>query len=280
MGRIKTTLTAACAVVLLTTAVAAAQGTVADRKTIVTFSGPVSIPGATLPAGTYVFRIADSPANRHIVQIFDREDAKILATLFAVPAERDQAEGDPVVSFKETPADRPPAVRYWYYAGEKGGNEFIYPRAQAMMIARASGEPVTAFDTDSTELDAWKKGAVSKVTANAEPQSASTSSTTTASSTSTTTAATTTAPATTAPEPAPAPAPATTAPVTAEPTPAPAPAAPVTAAPAQPEQPVGTAGTPAPTLPHTGSELPAIGLIGLVALAAAFGVRTLRRATA
>jgi LPXTG-motif cell wall-anchored protein len=291
MGHFKTTLTAACAVVLLTTAVAAAQGTVADRKTIVTFSGPVSIPGATLPAGTYVFRIADSPANRNIVQIFDREDAKILATLFAVPAERAQPEGDPVVSFKETPSDRPPAVRYWYYAGEKGGNEFIYPRAQAMMIARASGEAVSAFDTDSNDLDAWKNGAVTKVTASAEPQPASTTAapTTTAPATTapvttapTTTAPATTAPVTTAPEPAPAAAAVTPAPATPEPTPAPAPAARVTAAPStapvQPEQPRGTSGSA--TLPHTGSELPAVGLIGLIALAGAFGVRALRRRTA
>src|SRR5258708_27968125 len=195
MGRIKSLLTAVCAATLFTATIASAQGILPDRKTIVTFSGPVSLPGTTLPAGTYVFKIADSAANRNIVQIFDRDDAKLITTLLAVAAQRDQAEGDPVVSFKETPSDRPPAVRYWYYAGEKDGNEFIYPKAQAMMIARASGEPVSAFDTDSNELEAWKKGAVATVTASAEPQPAPTSSTTTAP---TPTAPTTTAPTTTA----------------------------------------------------------------------------------
>src|SRR4051812_3226167 len=115
MGRITSIITAACAATLLTVNVAAAQGTNADRRTNVTFSGPVSIPGATLPAGSYVFRLADSPANRHIVQIFDKDDQKLITTLLAVPAERNEAGGDPVVAFKETPADRPPAVRYWYY---------------------------------------------------------------------------------------------------------------------------------------------------------------------
>src|SRR5829696_2626320 len=164
MGRITSILTATCAATLLTVNVAAAQGTLSDRKTNVTFSGPVSLPGTTLPAGTYVFRLADSPANRHIVQIFQQDRSKLITTILAVAAERNEPEGDPVVSFKETPSDRPPAVRYWYYAGEKSGSEFIYPRAQAMMIAAASGESVSSFDTDSTDLDAWKKGSVTKVT--------------------------------------------------------------------------------------------------------------------
>jgi hypothetical protein len=291
MGRISSMLTAICAATLLTATVAAAQGTLADRKTIVTFSGPVSLPGTTLPGGSYVFKLADSAADRHIVMVFDKDESKLITTLLAVPAQRIEAHGDPVVSFKETPSDRPPAVKYWYYAGEKDGNEFIYPRAQAMMIAKASGESVSAFDTDSTEMDAWKKGKVSSVSATTtEPQPAS--STTTASTASTTTAepapVTTTAPTTTttAPTPAPVPTPttepaATTAPVTPEPTtvPAPAPTPVITAPPvtAQPE-PVGTSGRS--ELPRTASELPAVALIGLFALVGALGVRAARRSMA
>jgi len=40
-----------------------------DRKTIVTFNDSVEIPRQVLPAGTYVFKLADSPGDRHIVQI-------------------------------------------------------------------------------------------------------------------------------------------------------------------------------------------------------------------
>src|SRR5918993_5474931 len=109
MGRMKLVTAAACATLLLGAAGAAAQ--TSDRTTYVTFSGPVSIPGKTLPAGTYAFRLAESPADRHIVQIYNKEMSKLFATLLAVPAERNEPEGEPVVSFKETPADRPPAVR-------------------------------------------------------------------------------------------------------------------------------------------------------------------------
>ena len=293
MGRISSTLTTAiCAATLLTASVATAQGTLADRKTIVTFSGPVSLPGTTIPAGSYTFKLADSPADRHIVMVFDKEESKLITTLLAVPAQRNEARGDAVVSFKETPSDRPPAVRYWYYAGEKDGNEFVYPKAQAMMIAQASGETVQSVDTDSTDINAMKNGTVtttSSTTSSTTAASTTSASTSTQSATSTmpeskpvtpaptptTTAPTTTAPTTTEPV-------ASTAPVTPEPTTAPttAPApAPTTAPPvtAQPE-PVGTSGHT--ELPKTSSSLPAFGLLGLFALAGALVARYARRSVA
>ena len=56
MGRITAITAACCTAALLLAAPLAAQP--ADRLTYVTFSGPVSVPGTTLPAGTYAFRLA------------------------------------------------------------------------------------------------------------------------------------------------------------------------------------------------------------------------------
>ena len=42
-----------------------------NKKTVVTFSAPVEVPGVgaqVLPAGTYVFKIMDSLSDRHIVR--------------------------------------------------------------------------------------------------------------------------------------------------------------------------------------------------------------------
>jgi hypothetical protein len=275
----------------------AAAAQPADRSTFVTFSGPVSIPGKTLPAGTYTFRLADSPADRHIVQIFDRDQTQLFATLLAVPAERNAPEGDPLITFRETPSDRPPAVRYWYYAGEKSGNEFVYPKSQAMEIARASGEPVMSMDTESTNVGEWK-GTPTRVTANAEPQASTTASTTTAPATQSPTAQPTTAqPTTTSGEPMSQPAtaqPTTTSgeptqPTTAQPTTTqPSTSAPATATPEQPaataprtpaDQPTGTSGRAEPSeLPRTAGELPTVGLIALLAFAGAVAVRAARKA--
>jgi hypothetical protein len=291
MGRMTTVAAIACSAMLLTSAATTAQ-TVADRTTFVTFSGPVSIPGATLPAGTYTFKLADSPANRNIVQVFDKDGMKLFATLLAVAADRTEAEGDPVVTFKETAANRPPAVRYWYYAGERSGSEFIYPKSQAIEIARASGDSVMSVDTDSTSIDDWKKATPSRVTADAAQSSTGTSSSTSTSSASTSTSSTTSAsstttaapamqpmttapaqPATTTPEPTSAPAP-TTAPAAAT---APSPATPRAQPPTAADQTAGTSGRAEPKeLPRTASELPTVGLIGVLALAGALMLRARR----
>jgi len=252
MRSITTTLAALLAALTLTAGAAMAQTMPADRLTKVTFSGPVSVPGMTLPAGTYTFRIADSDADRHIVQIFDKDSMKLYTTLLAIPAQRAEASGDPVITFKETPADRAPALRYWYYAGDTDGNEFVYPKAQAMAIAKASGEPVMAVESAGTSIDDMKHGTVSRVTpdnAAARPPAQ---------------------PATPEPAPTQAPAAAPQQSAPAQP-PAATPEQPTTA-PSSPQRPVGTSGR----LPKTASNVPLVGLIGLFALAGAVAVRIAR----
>ena len=99
--------TLGCAAML---AVLMAPGIRADewnKKTILTFSGPVQIPGATLPAGSYVFKLADLNGNRHVVQVFDKDEKRIIATLLAIPNERLEPANDPVVLFGERPAGSP-----------------------------------------------------------------------------------------------------------------------------------------------------------------------------
>src|SRR6266436_4710922 len=86
-----------------------------DKKTIVTFSAPVEVPGKVLPAGTYVFKLLDSTANRNIVQIFDKDEKQLYATILAVPDYRMQPSDKPLIQFEERPSDSPPAVKAWFY---------------------------------------------------------------------------------------------------------------------------------------------------------------------
>lgn len=302
MGRSKLTISAACVALVMSAAFTAAQGTLPDRATVVTISAPVSVPGVVLPAGEYLFRLADSQASRNVVQIFNRDRTKIFATLIAVSALRDEPSGEAVITFRETPADTPPALRYWYYAGERAGQEFAYPKDQAIRIARASRESVMAVDSTSSEMEAMQKAEMQRI----DPNSAEV---TEAQAQPVTPAPTEPAAPTPTPAEQPTPTPAEPqAPTPAEPappTPAPTPAAPVTPTPTEPAaaapverpaepQPTATAGrevvaAPAGTsgradtaasareLPRTASELPLIGLLGFMALAAAFGARALRR---
>src|ERR1700730_3742746 len=56
-----------------------------DKKTVFTFSAPVEIPGKVLPAGTYVFKLLDSTSNRDIVQVWDKDEQHLIATMLALP---------------------------------------------------------------------------------------------------------------------------------------------------------------------------------------------------
>jgi len=137
-----------CAAMLTAILAPSARADQWDKKTILTFSGAVQVPGATLPAGSYVFKLADIPGNRHVVQVFDKDEKKIYTTILAIPNDRLEATDKPVVLFAERASGSPQAVKVWYYPGERTGDEFVYPKSQAMRIAKASHERVLAYNDD------------------------------------------------------------------------------------------------------------------------------------
>jgi LPXTG-motif cell wall-anchored protein len=119
-----------------------------NRKTVITFSGPVEIPGVhlqgwgVLPAGTYVFKILDSQSDRHIVQIFSKDELTVYATILAIPNYRLKATDKTVITFRERPAGQPEALRAWFYPGRTWGEEFVYPKARALVLAKETNTPV------------------------------------------------------------------------------------------------------------------------------------------
>ena len=106
-----------------------------NQKTVVTFSGPVEIPGPdgriTLPPGTYVFQLLDSQSDRDMVQVFNKNETQLYATINAIPDYRLQPTAKTVMKFKETGAYSPEALTAWFYPGNDSGVEFVYPKSQA-----------------------------------------------------------------------------------------------------------------------------------------------------
>jgi hypothetical protein len=149
MARVSLIVTAlVIALVAVFAGTTAAQTDTRDR-TFLTFSGAVEMPGVTLPGGTYVFKLADTPS-RNVVQVWDREEKKMIGHWLFVQAERPEVSNDTVVMFKETAAGQTPAVHYWYYPGERIGKEFVYPKSQAVKIAARTNERVLSTDGEIT----------------------------------------------------------------------------------------------------------------------------------
>lgn len=146
-----------------------------NKLTILTFSGPVAVPGMTLPAGTYRFQLADPESGRRVVKISNEDGSKAYGIFLSIPNERLKPADRPVVMFNEAPAGMPPAVKLWFYPAETFGYEFVYPRNQALQLARANHEAVLAWENDSkkegsdaNQLTAMRTGKYSRIDENGQ----------------------------------------------------------------------------------------------------------------
>ncbi len=144
--------------------VAPASADERDKKTILTFSQPFEIPGHVLPAGTYTFKVLDSLSDRHIVQVFDADGSKIIATVMAIPDYRLKGTDKTVIKFTEVPAGSPEAIRAWFYPGNTIGQEFVYPKRRALQLAKAGHIVVPAITDDVSDVDAMKTASIVAVT--------------------------------------------------------------------------------------------------------------------
>ncbi len=149
-----------CAITLLACSVwgaatpALAQSGPVDRRTIMTFSNKVELPGVTLDAGRYIFRLADPTSGRKVIQVLGADDEKKVYGMFlSIPLDMDEAPDRATVRFMENAAGTPAPIRAFWWAGTRTGSEFIYPREQAMRIARAAAQPVLTTATNTTRVD-------------------------------------------------------------------------------------------------------------------------------
>jgi hypothetical protein len=252
-----------------------------NKKTYLTFSGPVQIPGATLPAGTYTFELADPDMARHVIRVSEKDSGKHVGLFMTIPNDRLSPPSDNLIMFAERPAGAPQAIQAWFYPGDRTGEEFVYPRQQATQIAKANKKGVLATEgggiTSASEADriASLKGAsIGRVDESGNMSADKDSSKTT------TTTATTAAPANTADGSRPSRVPSSST-TTAESTTAPrAKTAPrsTTA-----DRSVATSGTTAGksarrTLPRTASNLSLVELLSVLAIGGALALRRMRTA--
>jgi hypothetical protein len=187
-----------------------------------------------LPAGTYVFKLLDSNSDRTIVQIFNVREDHVYTTILAIPNFRLKATDKTVMTFHERPAGEPEALKAWFYPGREWGEQFVYERPRAITIAKETNETVlsTPVALDTASTDVLKTAPVEAVNPSGDTVD---------------TATVVDAP------------PAKTAAVAQAPAPAPA----VAAAPVEVAQ---------TALPKTASDLPLVGLAGLLMLGGGFAL--------
>jgi len=102
-----------------------------------------------LPAGTYVFKLLDSPSDRNIVQILNADETHVFTTILAIPNYRLKPTDKTVLTFKERGEGMPEAIKAWFYPGQEWGQEFVYSKKRAIELAKVSQEPVLSMPLDA-----------------------------------------------------------------------------------------------------------------------------------
>jgi len=121
-----------------------------DKKTVITTKETLMVPGKVLPPGTYVMKLSDSSSNRHIVQIFNEKQDQLQTMFIAFPNTKVRQTSGTTLTFWETPAGSPRAVRAWFWPGDTWGQEFAYPKEMAETLARANNNAkVPSYDAGS-----------------------------------------------------------------------------------------------------------------------------------
>ena len=132
---------------VLAPAVSAQDTAEVRRLTILTFSAPVQLPGMTLPAGKYRFEMADINNAAHTVRVLNEDGSKVLGTFSTIPTTiptRDLRDTNTLVMWAERPAGQPQAAKEWYYPQRSIGEEFVYPKAQALALAAVNHAAVAS----------------------------------------------------------------------------------------------------------------------------------------
>jgi LPXTG-motif cell wall-anchored protein len=140
--------------VLTVAALALAMGATAHRanadewnkRTILTVNETIQVKDTVLEPGQYILKLLNSPAERHIVQIFDGDQSHLIGTVFAIPKQRMQVTGDSQFTFWETPPGTAKALRAWFYPGDSVGQEFPYPEHPQPLAMAESPSPAPSAD--------------------------------------------------------------------------------------------------------------------------------------
>ena len=156
----------ATAAVVVLTGWAPAVAQPLDKRVIFHFSAPVTLPGVTLPAGSYLFRVPTP--NRNIIQVLSPDATKIYGTFFAIAAHSRAVPEKPEVRFMETSTKMPHAIRTWWYPADSTGFEFIYPKQQARLLAKGVGERVLTTKAQTTTTAQTETDQLTRISASGQ----------------------------------------------------------------------------------------------------------------
>jgi hypothetical protein len=122
-----------------------------NKKSTLSTDRQVEFPGIVLEPGTYVIRLKEGAEKRSIVEIRNQDERQILATVLAIPDHRQRPDDNSEFVYFNSASGEPQPVRTWFFSGDLIGLEFVYPKARAKEIAKASDDHVMASNSNGKD---------------------------------------------------------------------------------------------------------------------------------
>ena len=133
------------------TGLAQAQATNGIDSQNIKLSGSTEIPGTNLEPGNYTFSVEDRLTDRAIVRI-NRNDKDEHYLLLAVPNPEIKSNASNGLVYYTEAGSGSQAIRGWKCASCSSGLEFVYPKLEAVKITGESAQAVLAVDPSSDKL--------------------------------------------------------------------------------------------------------------------------------
>ena len=121
------------------------------KQTPFVINESVEVPGMILEPGRYVLKLVEPSSERNVLQVFEvvqlwtGDENRLLSTLLTMPNYDRPTTDKTVFIFFERSSKQAKALRLWFPPGRNCGQEFVYPKAQAVELAKAVGRGVLSM---------------------------------------------------------------------------------------------------------------------------------------
>ena len=123
----------------------------AVKQTSFSINEPFEIPSMMLAPGNYVFKLVEREPQRNVLDVFETvqlwtsDETRLLSTLLTMPNYDQPTTDKTVFTFFERGPKEPKALRIWFAPGRNYGQEFVYPKLQAVELGKSVGRAVLSM---------------------------------------------------------------------------------------------------------------------------------------
>jgi hypothetical protein len=114
----------------------------------------LEIPSMILEPGRYVFKLVEHEPQRNVLDVFEvvqlwtGDETRLISTLLTMPNYDQPTTDKTVFTFFERGPKQPKALRIWFAPGRNYGQEFVYPKQQAVELAKSVGRAVLSMPVE------------------------------------------------------------------------------------------------------------------------------------